>query len=981
MITQRIHIKSSVLSPHMRSIYIIVMFLCMIQFEISAQNENTQKIDSITFTGKIYDRLTSRHVVGTSIEVLAPDSTVLSKTTGGRYFESWGKQGSNSTVRKDSTSAYSINVPRFNGNYLIKVEKSGYEPYFLSYNLELGKREYEKELPDIFLGRKKITTLDEVTVRASKVKFYNKGDTIIYNASAFSLPEGSMLDALIQQMPGVTIKDGQIYVNGRFVESLLLNGKDFFNNNKNVLMNNIGAYAVKDIAVYEKKDDMAYLLGEREDIDKEYVMDVRLKKDYMTGHFINAEVGLGTSSRYLGRIFGLQYTNNSRLALYGNANNINRSDNLSDSNRMREVGDGSGITKRTNGGVDYSVENTMRTWSLNGNVDASYLDHDLSETTNAVNYFQDANTYEFSNSQTNTRKFNISTLHTFKLKKQKWNLTIKPKFTYNKNKSNDETTAATFNKEMQNLDSQIIKALFLSDNKTLREALINRNLKQYESSQHGYNATLNADSKIKIPGTSDALNLKLVASYVRNSLFGKTTQDICYGGIPESSLLMMRTTSTRPEYNFNIQGTGQYYFSLPVGSLNASYVYAHSEARQNSDIMKLESLAENDMAYFDPTDIPVPDFANSFTSKLYRNVHQLNMIWKYDKAFRQGKLTLGFKPNVILENQHLYYHRAGTYADPSRTNFKFNITNADIEWTSRDKKQNYYLSYKLDQMSVNLINLVDIRDDVDPLNIILGNPDLKNATKHYVYFSTSYKRNGRLNQGLSLSAQWIRNDMVNGYRYDSETGVKTTKTYNVSGNYNYSLTHYIYYNFGHLERFFIDNDLNARLLRYADMIGYDSEPEKQYVNSRNLREDFTIGYMSDEYGVSIVGMLDLANNSSYGYAPVKNTYGYSGVRASLWADFPFKLSVSTDINAIKRFGYIDHSMNKFNVFWNAEVGYSILKGALKFTLQAKDILNQQRDISAELSAMGRRQTVCMTLPRYVMLKVQYRFDFKPKRKK
>lgn len=38
-----------------------------------------------------------------------------------------------------------------------------------------------------------------------------------------------MLDALIEQMPGVELRDGgRIYVNGRFVDKLLLDGKDFF---------------------------------------------------------------------------------------------------------------------------------------------------------------------------------------------------------------------------------------------------------------------------------------------------------------------------------------------------------------------------------------------------------------------------------------------------------------------------------------------------------------------------------------------------------------------------------------------------------------------------------------------------------------------------------------------------------------------------------------------------------------------------------
>lgn len=63
-------------------------------------------------------------------------------------------------------------------------------------------------------------------MKASKVKFYNRGDTLVYNADAFNLAEGSMLDALIQQLPDVELKDnGNIYVNGKYVEELLLNGK------------------------------------------------------------------------------------------------------------------------------------------------------------------------------------------------------------------------------------------------------------------------------------------------------------------------------------------------------------------------------------------------------------------------------------------------------------------------------------------------------------------------------------------------------------------------------------------------------------------------------------------------------------------------------------------------------------------------------------------------------------------------------------
>ena len=140
-----------------------------------------------------------------------------------------------------------------------------------------------------------------------------------------------MLDALVKQLPGVEIKDGgAIYVNGRYVESLLLNGKDFFNGNNEVMLDNLGAYLVKDIQVYEKGGNLSEMMGKKLIDDTQYVMDVKIKKDYMAGNLLNLIGTGGTSSRYLGKVFGMHYTNNSRVAVYGNVNNLNDSDKPND---------------------------------------------------------------------------------------------------------------------------------------------------------------------------------------------------------------------------------------------------------------------------------------------------------------------------------------------------------------------------------------------------------------------------------------------------------------------------------------------------------------------------------------------------------------------------------------------------------------------------------------------------------------------------
>ena len=65
-----------------------------------------------------------------------------------------------------------------------------------------------------------------MVVKGTRIKMAYKNDTIVYNASAFQLPDGSMLDALVRQMPGVELKDdGTILVNGEKVDFLTLNGR------------------------------------------------------------------------------------------------------------------------------------------------------------------------------------------------------------------------------------------------------------------------------------------------------------------------------------------------------------------------------------------------------------------------------------------------------------------------------------------------------------------------------------------------------------------------------------------------------------------------------------------------------------------------------------------------------------------------------------------------------------------------------------
>ena len=212
-------------------------------------------------------------------------------------------------------------------DYLIRAELSGYDVEWQKVSVT-NTTEKELSVPLIKMRRARHITLNEVVVTATKVKMFYRGDTLIYDATAFNMPDGSMLDDLIRQMPGVTMNDGgEIFVNGKKVDELLLNSRSFFGGNKQILLENLPYYTVKHIKVYNKKDKRDEVLG-RDDGPKLYVMDVNLKQEYQRGYIANVEGAAGTHGRWLGRMFGLGFTDLYRFTLLGNVNNVNETQHI-----------------------------------------------------------------------------------------------------------------------------------------------------------------------------------------------------------------------------------------------------------------------------------------------------------------------------------------------------------------------------------------------------------------------------------------------------------------------------------------------------------------------------------------------------------------------------------------------------------------------------------------------------------------------------
>lgn len=275
--------------------------------------------------GKVQDAFLKIPLPEAKVALLnAKDSTVIIDTVPVKE-----KYRADGTLKE---AQFSMKVEGRPHKYLLKATLRGYETGYLPFAINEGEADGFLFLDDALELRKiPERDLDEVTVTATKVKMFWKGDTLVYDATAFKLPDGSMLDDLIRQMPGVTMNEkGEIFVNNRKIDELQLGSRSFMRGNSKVLLENLPYYTVKNIKVYDQETDLNRAAGAQIE-NKKFVMDVNLKAEYQYGYIANVEAAGGTDDRWLGRAFLLGFTRNTRYTLLANSNNVNESRHIGSS--------------------------------------------------------------------------------------------------------------------------------------------------------------------------------------------------------------------------------------------------------------------------------------------------------------------------------------------------------------------------------------------------------------------------------------------------------------------------------------------------------------------------------------------------------------------------------------------------------------------------------------------------------------------------
>lgn len=948
--------------------YLIALLFTIISVNVSFAQ-------SFIIDGRVCDRNDKEDLVGATLRLLSlPDSALVSASSAYRRTVRHGEE--------EITSTFSIALPSRKSSYLLEITAPGYKKETVRFDpSSYGERVRRAELPLILLSPES-RRLEEVTVSSSRIKFFHRGDTVVFNADAFRLANGSMLDALVGQLPGVELKsNGQILYNGKYIESLLLDGKHFFNGNNQLMLENIGAYAVKDIKIYDKSGDASDFAGRNLGNDRQLVMDVKLKKEYSTGLILNTEAGGGSSDRYLGRLFGMWFNSDTRLTVYGNSNNLNddRKPGRGDSWKPEDLK--SGVRKSNIGGLDYVTDKKAAGWKASGNIQISRETLDDETGVYRTNFLTDGDTYDRTFRLDHSKTFRVSTKHELYFKRRTLDLTVAPNFEYNNRHNTTTTAGATFSSDTQGVTFDDIMYGPVNTTPGYTSSFINRTVNENLNRAKTLTAALTANSRVKLGGGSDIIRLGVSGAYnnTRDDRFNRYTLE--YGEYPGMNAFLDRYFKNRPDHNSRVGASAGYNRRLAEGiTLELTYRYAHFARRANSTLYNLREAGVDgqlpigqlpSMADYAST----VDRSNSYASHYLDNDHTVSPMVVFDRGRWNGQINAP----VTLAHRSLDYLRGSIDARVRKDPVLVNVENTFVQWQADDRTKKVELNYSLTSEAPDLINFVDMTDAVDPMNIYLGNSNLKTSRLHSFRLGTELVNpKTRLMQFVTLRYSILDNALSKGYIYESATGIRRYKTYNVDGNWDANASYGVGLQFGKTQQITLQSLTTASIVNSVDLVGEDdTEPSRSKVVTKGVNE---ILKLACTFGKNSIGANADVTYRNYSDMANMNTWTRQYGVSALISITP-SLQLSTDFNVFRRSGYSNSRLNTTDLLWNARLSYSLMKDRLLLMLDGFDMLHNLSNVTYSVNAQARTETFVSVLPRYFMLHVQYRFNRQPKKRK
>ena len=943
----------------LRRIFFAVCLMLSASMAASAQG--------IKITGTLVDRDTKEGVMLATVQMLKPDSTYVSG------------------VLSDEKGNFSIEASA-TGSYILKFTSVGYTPLTKTVKVD-GKK-------DIALG--KITfnadaiMLKGATVVGQAARVTVQEDTFVYNASAYRTPEGSVVEELVKRLPGAQVSDdGTITINGKEVKKVLVDGKEFMTGDTQTALKNLPTSIIDKIKSYDEKSDLAKVTG-IDDGEEQTVLDFGIKKGMNKGVFGNVDASVGTQDRYAERLMGALFKDKTRVMLMGNLNNVNDRGFPGGGGGGRFGRGAQGLNTSKMAGANFNLEPSSKL-KLDGSVRWNHSNGDKRTEQSVENFVSTAGSFSNSLNQNYTRSDNWNARMRLEWTPDTMtNIMFRPSFSYSKNDGLTSGTSASYNDDPYSYVSDPLsqESISIMDEKGL---MVN----------HRENSSITYSDNVSI-GAMLQLNRKL-NSKGRNATL---RTDISYGEGDSKSLSTSNVHLYQVEDAFGNDSTYQTnrFNTTPTKTLNYSVQFTYSEPVFKAMFLQLSykfnyKYNKSDRSTFDFSNVDGNMFAgvdnvyrgwDNYLSRLDHPLdnyldESLSRYSEYKNYIHEIQLML----RVIREKYRL---NVGVMVQPQKTRFiqRYQGINTDtvrnvvnvtptLDFRYRfSKLSNLRINYRGTTSQPSMTDLLDIRDDSDPLNITMGNPGLKPSfTNTLRLFFNNYTQEHQRATMVHLNYSNTRNSISNMVTYDEETGGRTTRPENINGNWNISGALMFNTALDSVGYWTVSTFTNVRYNNYVGYLALDqySGSRKNTTKTTTIGEQLTASFRNSWLEVSLDGSVDYTHTRNLLQSQNNlDTWQFAyGGYFSLY--LPWGMSLSTDLHQNSRRGYNDSSMNTNELIWNMQLSQSFLKGnALTVSLQLYDILNEQSNFSRTINAMQRSDTRYNSINSYAMLHAVYRVN-------
>ena len=796
--------------------------------------------------------------------------------------------------------------------------------------------------------------LDEAVVTAIKAAMTAKQDTLEYNAGSFHTAPNSTVNDLLKKLPGVEVgSDGSITSNGKNVTKILVDGKEFFSDDPQMASKNLPSDMVDKVQVIDRKSDLARLTGV-DDGEEETVINLTVKKEMQNSVFGNVSGGYGTDNRYQGSFVINSFRNGNQITLLGGLNNINEN-GFTDRGRgrFRDFGGNGGVTTAQRIGLNFNVGNE-EIFRVGGNVLYSHTERDVWKKTATQFLFPDSVSYQEAGSTTYDKGHNINSDFRIQWKPDDYNtLDFRPGFSFN------------FRDAAKNDSSILARDVDYMDS-------VNRNINSQNNRGTNFQITGNLIFNHNFASKKGrSLSVNAQYSFSNNRQKSLTWSEIVYYLLHDEDEDIYRFIDNHSWAN-SIET--RLTWMEPLGDaargnyINVAYKlrYQWNDADQLTYNLEQPEF-DSSFTLPQPTEVPAgsdydPMLSNRFRNKFFTQEIQVG----YRKVSKTLNLDAGilFSPsssrsdNLIDENKTI----------PTRWVYNFSPY-ANVRWKFGERSS-MRATYRARTSQPSMAQLQPVADVSDPLNIIIGNPELKPTfTQNIGLHFNDFRSSSQQSLMVMLNTSWAVNSIVAKTVTDPTTGGRTTTYGNVNGNFNI-------FGMVMLNRPFSNRKwrFNVRLnTRFASTPGYING-EFNRTGNLSLSPAGGLTYTNDFMQASV--------NPFYTYGDITNslpdqknrqTHSY-GFRSDFSFYLPFGIEMNTDLAYSNNTGYSE-GFDSRQWLWNMQLSYSFLSDkSLTLSIKAYDILAQKKNISRTVSASAITDSEFNDLTRYVMLNLTWNFN-------